>query len=85
MEMILPELFEKSGVRILQHWKEEIGKMTVNPIVSSNKEEYGLTVITALFDSLMTSGNELMENLNRLRLYMDDFMKFANKITSERK
>ena len=85
LEMILPELFEKSGVRILQHWKEEIGKMTVNPIVSSNKEEYGLTVITALFDSLMTSGNELMENLNRLRLYMDEFMKFANKITSERK
>lgn len=85
LEMILPELFEKSGVRILQHWKEEIGKMTVNPIVSSNKEEYGLSVITALFDSLMTSGNELMENLNRLRLYMDDFMKFANKITSERK
>lgn len=85
LEMILPELFEKSGVRILQHWKEEIGKMTINPIVSSNKEEYGLSVITALFDSLMTSGNELMENLNRLRLYMDDFMKFANKITSERK
>ena len=85
LEMILPELFEKSGVRILQHWKEEIGKMTVKPIVSGNKEEYGLTVITALFDSLMTSGNELMENLNRFRLYMDDFMKFANKITSERK
>ena len=85
LEMILPELFEKSGVRILKHWKEEIEKLTVNPIVSGNKEEYGLTVITALFDSLMASGNELMENLNRLRLYMNDFMNFANKIMSERK
>ncbi|MGN0496325.1 MAG: hypothetical protein ACI4GW_08895 [Lachnospiraceae bacterium] len=85
LEMILPELFVKSGVRILKHWKEEIEKLTVNPIVSGNKEEYGLTVITALFDSLMASGNELMENLNRLRLYMNDFMNFANKIMSERK
>lgn len=85
LEMILPELFEKSGVRILKHWKEEIGKLTVNPIVTQNGGEYGLTVITALFDSLMASGNELMENMNRLRLYMHDFMNFANKIMSERK
>lgn len=85
LEMILPELFEKSGVRILKHWKEEFGKLTVNPIATQNGGECGLTVITALFDSLMASGNELMENMNRLRLYMNDFMNFANKIMSESK
>lgn len=27
----------------------------------------------------MSPGNELMENMNRLRLYMKEFMDFANK------
>ena len=78
-------MFKRKVYNQLKHWKEEFGKLTVNPIATQNGGEYGLTVITALFDSLMASGNELMENMNRLRLYMNDFMNFANKIMSESK
>ena len=40
-------------------------------------------LISPLFEDLMSPGNELMENMNRLRLYMKEFMDFANKEMAE--
>ena len=40
-------------------------------------------MISPLFEDLMSPGNELMENMNRLRLYMKEFMDFANKEMAE--
>ena len=66
LEMVLPKLFKKSDVSILNTWREEVARL-----------------ISPLFEDLMSPGNELMENMNRLRLYMKEFMDFANKEMAE--
>ena len=52
---------------------------------TTGEQKDGLDILCTLFEDLMTSGNELMENMNRLRLYMKDFMDFATKKMSEEK
>lgn len=84
LEMVLPKLFKKSNVSILNTWKEEIVSIAVKiPNDSKGKKDIFET-ISPLFEDLVTPGNELMENMNRLRLYMKEFMDFANKKMAER-
>lgn len=86
LEMVLPKLFEKADISILKPWEEELIRLAAKNLDSSEKREKdGLDILSTLFDDLMTSGNELMENMNRLRLYMKDFMDFATKKMSEEK
>lgn len=86
LEMVLPKLFEKADISILKPWEEEMIRLAAKNLDSSEKREKdGLDILSTLFDDLMTSGNELMENMNRLRLYMKDFMNFATKKMSEEK
>lgn len=86
LEMVLPKLFEKADISILKPWEEEMIRLAAKNLDSSEKREKdGLDILSTLFDDLMTSGNELMENMNRLRLYMKDFMDFATKKMSEEK
>ena len=49
----------------------------------SNGKKDLFEMISPLFEDLMSPGNELMENMNRLRLYMKEFMDFANKEMAE--
>ena len=84
--MVLPKLFEKADISILKPWEEEMIRLAARNLdCSKKKENEGLDILSTLFDDLMTSGNELMENMNRLRLYMKDFMDFAIKKMSEEK
>lgn len=70
----------------MKPWEEEMIRLAAKNLDSSEKREKdGLDILSTLFDDLMTSGNELMENMNRLRLYMKDFMDFATKKMSEEK
>lgn len=86
LEMILPKIFENSGVQILASWDEEVKKLEINYPKDTIKEEGSvLDMLTTLFNNLMASGNNLMENTNRLRLYMKDFMDFANRKMTENK
>ena len=86
LEMVLPKLFEKADISILKPWEEEMIRLAARNLdCSKKKEKEGLDILNTLFDDLMTSGNELMENMNRLRLYMKDFMDFATKKMSEEK
>lgn len=86
LEMVLPKLFEKADISILKPWEEEMIRLAARNLdCSKKKEKEGLDILNTLFDDLMTSGNELMENMNRLRLYMKDFMDFATKKMSEGK
>lgn len=86
LEMVLPKLFEKANISILKLWGDEIVRLSVkNPENTAGEQKEGLDILCTLFDDLMTSGNELMENMNRLRLYMKDFMDFATKKMSEEK
>lgn len=86
LEMVLPKLFEKADISILKPWEEEMIRLAAKNLDSSKtKVKEGLDILSTLFNDLMTSGNELMENMNRLRLYMKDFMDFATKKMSEEK
>lgn len=86
LEMVLPKLFEKANISILKLWGEEIVRLSVkNSGNTDDEQKDGLDILCTLFGDLMTSGNELMENMNRLRLYMKDFMDFATKKMSEEK
>lgn len=86
LEMVLPKLFEKADISILKPWEEEMIQLAAKNLDCSEKRgKDGLDILSTLFDDLMTSGNELMENMNRLRLYMKDFMDFATKKMSEEK
>lgn len=86
LEMVLPKLFEKADISILKPWEEEMIRLAARNLdCSKKKEKEGLDILNTLFDDLMTSGNLLMENMNRLRLYMKDFMDFATKKMSEEK
>lgn len=79
LEMVLPKLFKKSDVSILKTWKEEVDRLAVAIPDDSNGKKDLFELISPLFEDLMSPGNELMENMNRLRLYMKEFMDFANK------
>ena len=84
LEMVLPKLFEKANISILRLWGDEIVRLSVkNSENTTDNQKDGLDILCTLFEDLMTSGNELMENMNRLRLYMKDFMDFATKKMSE--
>lgn len=86
LEMVLPKLFEKANISILKLWDDEILRLSVkNSGNTDDEQKDGLDILCTLFEDLMTSGNELMENMNRLRLYMKDFMDFATKKMSEEK
>lgn len=86
LEMVLPKLFEKANISILKLWGDEIVRLSVkNSGNTDDEQKDGLDILCTLFGDLMTSGNELMENMNRLRLYMKDFMDFATKKMSEEK
>lgn len=86
LEMVLPKLFEKANISILKLWGDEIVRLSVkNSWNTDDEQKDGLDILCTLFEDLMTSGNELMENMNRLRLYMKDFMDFATKKMSEEK
>ena len=86
LEMVLPKLFEKANISILRLWSDEIVRLSLkNSENTTDNQKDGLDILCTLFEDLMTSGNELMENMNRLRLYMKDFMDFATKKMSEEK
>lgn len=86
LEMVLPKLFEKANISILRLWSDEIVRLSLkNSDNTTDNQKDGLDILCTLFEDLMTSGNELMENMNRLRLYMKDFMDFATKKMSEEK
>lgn len=83
LEMVLPKLFKKSDVSILNTWREEVARLAVTIPDDSNGKKDLFEMISPLFEDLMSPGNELMENMNRLRLYMKEFMDFANKEMAE--
>ena len=86
LEMVLPKLFEKANISILRLWSDEIVRLSLkNSDNTTDNQKDVLDILCTLFEDLMTSGNELMENMNRLRLYMKDFMDFATKKMSEEK
>lgn len=64
MELFIPDVFKSYHISVLAPWKKEIEK-----IVDESKQE---EVITKIFDSLVSSGNELMENMNKMRLFMKE-------------
>lgn len=80
MEIMFPEMFDKAGVSILRPWHDELVIMTERTDPNSCKV---LELLDVLFEDILSSNNELIQNLNRLRLYVTEFMNFANKKMTE--
>ena len=71
LELLFPELFAKTNISVLLPWKNEVDKLPVN----LENDEFILLV----FDSLVQPDNELMANVNRMRVFMTDFVDFIVK------
>lgn len=61
LEMVLPKLFKKSDVSILNTWREEVARLAVTIPDDSNGKKDLFEMISPLFEDLMSPGNELME------------------------
>lgn len=71
MELFMPSIFKSYQISVLAPWRKEVEKL-----VAGVKER---EAITRIFDSLVSPGNELMENMNRMRLFMKEFTNFLIK------
>ena len=71
MELMMPKIFENNDVSVLYHWINEVNSIT-------NPENIGES-ITQIFTSLFKSGNPLMENMNRMRLFITQFTQYMSE------
>ena len=71
LELLFPELFDKTNISVLLPWKNEVDKLPKN----LENDEFILLV----FDSLVQPDNELMANVNKMRVFMTDFVDFIVK------
>lgn len=71
MELMMPQLFERNDVSIIYPWIKEVNLIT-NPDDISDS-------ITQIFTSLFKSGNPLMENMNKMRLFITQFTQYMSE------
>ena len=67
----MPQLFEKNYVSNIYPWIKEYNLIT-NPDDISDS-------ITQIFTSLFKSGNPLMENMNKMRLFITQFTQYMSE------
>lgn len=71
MELVLPKIFEKNDVSVLYPWMQEVKAMEYPEDIG----EFLSQIVIALFKP----GNQLMENMNRMRLFITQFTEFMNE------
>lgn len=71
MELMMPKLFENNDVSVMYHWINEVNSIT-------DPDNLGES-ITQIFKSLFMSGNPLMENMNKMRLFITQFTQFMSE------
>lgn len=67
----MPKLFENNDVSVMYHWINEVNSIT-------DPDNLGES-ITQIFKSLFMSGNPLMENMNKMRLFITQFTQFMSE------
>ena len=84
-EMMLPQFFQRRNLKILDSWKNEVDKL--NDEVKEPMNDMGrfAEFLSKLINSLMTKGNELTENMTKLKLYTKELLNAANKKMKEEK
>lgn len=79
MEMLIPEFFKNANVNILNSWIELLDSLLEeNPydiLDNDNNEINTLKFGLDFFDQLVTPGNKLMENMNKMKVFINDFTK----------
>lgn len=85
LEMMLPQFFQRRNLKILDSWKNEVDKL--NGEVKEPMNDIGkfAEFLSKLINSLMTKGNELTENMMKLKLYTKELLNAANKKMKEEK
>lgn len=71
MELILPKVFQQHEISIIYPWILEVNSVKDK----ENKDD----LISQIFESLINPGNQLMENLNKMRFFVTRFTKFLNE------
>lgn len=71
MELMIPKLFENNEVSVIYPWIKEVNSIT-------DPENIGES-ITQIFTSLFKSGNPLMENMNKMRLFITRFTQYMSE------
>lgn len=79
LEMVVPKLYRHAGISMLKPWQKEVELIATFIGKEEDNLRKRIEIVAVLLDHLMSSDNELMENLKRLRLYLTDFMEYANK------
>lgn len=73
MELSMPDFFDKFNIKILDNWIQELNHLV--PILGKvTNDKSLLEVLTRYFRSLFSSGNELMRNMNKYRLYSQELL-----------
>lgn len=73
MELSMPDFFDKFNIKILDNWIKELNLLV--PVLDKvTNDESLLDALTRYFRSLFSSGNELMKNMNKYRLYSQELM-----------
>ena len=85
LEMMLPQFFQRRNLKILDSWKNEVDKL--NGEVKEQMNDIGkfAEFLSKLINNLMTKGNELTENMMKLKLYTKELLNAANKKMKEEK
>lgn len=77
MEICMPSFFRDIKVQIVESWILEINKVPIEMLnLMDGKASYDL--VKKVFNSLFSEKNELMQNINKFRLYSNEIIKKAN-------
>lgn len=85
LEMMLPQFFQRRNLKILDSWKNEVDKLNGEEKEPMNDMGKFAEFLSKLINSLMTKGNELTENMMKLKLYTKELLNAANKKMKEEK
>ena len=85
LEMMLPQFFKMRNLKILDSWKNEVDKLNDEVKEPMNSMDKFAEFLSKLINSLMTKGNELTENMMKLKLYTKELLNAANKKMKEKK
>ncbi|MCQ2301248.1 MAG: hypothetical protein MJZ94_01315 [Bacteroidales bacterium] len=72
LELYLKPLFEKEEISILSNWLVEYYNASARESDSGSFAQH-------LFQSLSSSGNQLVENMYKMRLFISEFVKYLGK------
>ncbi len=83
MEMVMPDLFEKAHISVLKKWKENTGAVMSRLNLEDDNLQTAAPIIGELIEALTTTDNGVISEMSKFRIYLSEFMKFAEENSSK--